>query len=182
MSINSSMTSLITEAYIFLSGVEAVLEDGSTICKPGTNLAALVARKHHIPFFLLVATMKLKVSSLFSYDFQLDALELEDIFGRIDDSPAYSNVPACITNSGFLFDRTPSSLFHGIVTERGIFCSDGGATLMRQIPYSTEIVNKLFNQLSAKRRKEVKVSPGRLVETGNIQWSNSPIPQANGVF
>ncbi len=143
VSIDSCMTELIRHADYFISGTEAILEDGSVICKVGTYPASLIAKEFKKPLYILADTMKVNVSSRFGFDLFLDPIlpgeVLDDELGSLSQ----------ITVMGHLFDKVPSSLIRGIITENGIYSPQGCAVLLDHLPCSMEVITNL----SSVRRK-----------------------------
>ena len=73
--IDASVGELLKDADLMLVGAEAVLCDGSVLCKVGTYPAATAARRAAVPVFVLVDTLKLHVGSLFGEQLRLDPIE-----------------------------------------------------------------------------------------------------------
>jgi translation initiation factor 2B subunit (eIF-2B alpha/beta/delta family) len=112
VSVDACMGELVPQADIMMVGAEAIMADGSAICKVGTYPAALVARAHGVPVYVIVDTMKFNVTSLFGLPLRLDTINANDVLD--------SDESRHVTVVGHLFDRTPMELISGIVTERGI--------------------------------------------------------------
>ncbi|MDP6651696.1 MAG: hypothetical protein QGF90_06260 [Gammaproteobacteria bacterium] len=98
-------TTCITEAQIDLLmpkvnkvvvGADAVLADGSIINKRGTNVMALSARYHSVPFYVCAESFKLKTSN----DYELEQMSDNEL--RLD-------VPG-IETSNIYFERLPLEL------------------------------------------------------------------------
>lgn len=98
-------TTYITEAQIDLwmpkvdkvvVGADAVLSDGSIINKCGTNLMALSARYHDVPFYVCAETFKQSASN----DFELE---------KMDPSELNLNIPG-VEVSNTYFERVPAEL------------------------------------------------------------------------
>ena len=104
LGVDASVGELLAQADLMLVGAEAVLRDGSAICKVGTYPAALAARRSNVPVFVLVDTMKLHVGSLFGEALRLDPIQPTSLPGATADEE--------LAVSGHLFDRTPGGVDH----------------------------------------------------------------------
>lgn len=93
-----------------VTGADAVLPSGDVVNKIGTRLAALAAREHKLPFYVVTATDKVSVHP---------SLELESLpTGELYQGDAELQ----LLNP--LFERVPAELVSGIVTERGMLSPD----------------------------------------------------------
>ncbi|HXZ03347.1 MAG TPA: translation initiation factor eIF-2B [Ktedonobacteraceae bacterium] len=116
---NAAIT-LITDAQadIFLPqchavvvGADSILANGDILNKAGTALVAWAAHGHRIPFYVLCETLKISPQS-WSGDFtQLEEKESTEVLEQ--------HIPG-VSIRNFYFDRTPSRLITGLITERGI--------------------------------------------------------------
>jgi translation initiation factor 2B subunit (eIF-2B alpha/beta/delta family) len=135
ISIDSSMGEMLQRADLMLVGAEAVLTDGSVICKVGTYPAALVANSMSVPVFIVVDTMKFDLTSVLGIPMKLEPLNNDDVFG-----------PGCAKTTrvvGHLFDRTPPELIRGLVTEKGVLNSKDCRTLIGNMRQSNKMIEKL---------------------------------------
>ena len=133
--IDASVGELLAQADLMLVGAEAVLCDGSAICKVGTYPAALAARRSNVPVFVLVDTMKLHVGSLFGEALRLDPIQPTSLpRATTTDEPAVR---------GHLFDRTPAALLTALITEKGIVHPSQAGTWMLGMPFSQTVAGKL---------------------------------------
>jgi methylthioribose-1-phosphate isomerase len=119
-------------------GAEAIMADGSAIAKVGTYLTALSARQFGVPVYVIVDTMKLNVSSAIGLSLGLDPIARADVLPA--DAPAKAKV------TGALFDSTPAHLIRGIVTERGVIAPAACSALMREMPISQYLCQKLLKE------------------------------------
>ncbi len=109
--IDAGVGELVPRADVMLVGAEAVLADGSAICKVGTYPAALVARRSGVPVYVLVDSMKVHSTSLHGSLPALEPLAATDVLA--DRAAPWAPVV------GHLFDCTPADLISALVTERG---------------------------------------------------------------
>jgi translation initiation factor 2B subunit (eIF-2B alpha/beta/delta family) len=135
LGIDASVGELLAQADLMLVGAEAVLCDGSAICKAGTYPAALAARRSNVPVYVLVDTMKLHVGSLFGEALRLDPIQS-------------TSLPRATTTDelavrGHLFDRTPAALLTALITEKGIVHPSQAGTWMLGMPFSQTVAGKL---------------------------------------
>jgi len=77
-------------------GADAVLADGSIINKCGTNVMALSARYHSVPFYVCAESFKLKTSN----DYELEQMSGNEL---------KLNVPG-VETSNIYFERLPPEL------------------------------------------------------------------------
>jgi translation initiation factor 2B subunit (eIF-2B alpha/beta/delta family) len=95
-----------------------------------------VAKRFGVPVYVIVDTMKLNVSSAIGLEF--------DPIARGDVLPA--NAPAEAAVTGALFDSTPAHLIRGVVTERGVIAPAACSALMREMPISQYLSEKLLKE------------------------------------
>jgi translation initiation factor 2B subunit (eIF-2B alpha/beta/delta family) len=133
--IDACLSDLIPQADLVLVGAEAILADGSAICKVGTYPAALVAHSHGCPVYVVVDTYKFNASSLLGLPLWLDPLSPGDVIRDLGTRTA-----AIV---GHLFDVTPPGLIRGIVTERGLISPASCADIMGAMPLSARLGAKL---------------------------------------
>jgi translation initiation factor 2B subunit (eIF-2B alpha/beta/delta family) len=135
VSIDACIPDLMSRSDVMLVGAEAILADGSAVCKAGTYLAALVAREHGVPLYILADTMKFDATSLRGVEHVLDPLVGQDF-------PEITNDNA-VRVGGHLFDRTPPECIRGIVTELGLFSPVACVEAMIHMPISESLVEML---------------------------------------
>jgi translation initiation factor eIF-2B subunit delta len=138
LSIDACMPALLREADLMLCGAEAILVDGSAVCKTGTYLAALAAREQGLPVYVLADSKKFDATSLRGVEHALDPIERED-FPQLGGGDA-------VNVAGHLFDRTPANLIRGIVTENGLLNPIACAQIMLQMPIHASLVEKLRSE------------------------------------
>jgi translation initiation factor 2B subunit (eIF-2B alpha/beta/delta family) len=135
LGVDASVGELLAQADLMLVGAEAVLSDGSAICKVGTYPAALAARRSNVPVFVLVDTMKLHVGSLFGEALRLDPIQPTSLPGATADEE--------LAVSGHLFDRTPAALITALITEKGIVHPSQAGAWMLGMPFSQTVADNL---------------------------------------
>jgi translation initiation factor 2B subunit (eIF-2B alpha/beta/delta family) len=133
VSIDACIAELIRQADLMLVGAEAIMPDGSAVCKVGTYPAALVARACGVPVYVTVDTLKFNVTALSGLSLKVDPIRRGDVLLE----GTAGNV------TGHLFDRTPPELIRSIVTERGILSPQACAVLMAEMPVSPRLIEKL---------------------------------------
>lgn len=131
VSIDACIGELVPQADIMIVGAEAIMADGSAVCKVGTYPAALVAAAHGVPVYVVVDTLKFNTTSLLGLPMRLDSIQRSEVM------PA--NTPAGAGIAGHLFDKTPPDLIKGVVTEKGIINPAVCASLMREMPLSRRL-------------------------------------------
>jgi ribose 1,5-bisphosphate isomerase len=116
---NTSIT-LITDAQadIFLPqchavvvGADSILANRDILNKAGTALLAWAAHGHRIPFYVLCETLKISPHSWSGDLAQLEEKESNEVLEQ--------PIPG-VSVRNFYFDRTPSRLITGVITEQGI--------------------------------------------------------------
>lgn len=135
LGIDASAGELVRQADLMLIGAEAILSDGSAICKVGTYPAALAARRARVPVFVLVDSQKFHSISLLGRMPALDPIERGDILPPSEGGRA----PAV----GHLFDRTPAELISGLVTERGLVHPTQASSWMMSMPLSESLAARM---------------------------------------
>jgi translation initiation factor 2B subunit (eIF-2B alpha/beta/delta family) len=142
VSIDACLGELIPQADIMIVGAEAIMADGSAICKVGTYPSALVASAHGVPVYVVVDTMKFNITSVLGLPLLMDPLRRDDVLRN--------ESPDRVSVVGHLFDRTPPELIRGIVTERGILSPAACGSVMAEMPLS----EKLSRRLSARANRQ----------------------------
>jgi translation initiation factor 2B subunit (eIF-2B alpha/beta/delta family) len=137
LSIDACVDQLMVEADLMLIGAESIRADGSAVAKIGTYPVALIAAQYGVPLFIMVDTLKFDVSSMLGLSLQLDEIPAESVLSNDLANDAMI--------AGHLFDRTPSSLIQGIVTERGLIGPNMAAALMQKMPVSQRLIQRLRN-------------------------------------
>jgi translation initiation factor 2B subunit (eIF-2B alpha/beta/delta family) len=136
--IDANLDELIAKADLMFVGAEAILAEGSAICKVGTYPAALTAKANNVPVYVLVDTLKFHSSSLFGGKLWLDPIERDEIVGL--------ELPSRAEVCGHLFDRTPAELISAIVTEKGLVHPEQASTLMLGMPIDQSIMARFERQ------------------------------------
>ncbi len=135
VSIDACIPDLMRDAGLMIGGAEAIMMDGSAVCKTGTHLAALAAREFGVPFYILADTMKFDVSSMHGFQAKFDQISREDFPDLSGESE--------IQIAGHLFDRTPARLIRSVVTERGVIPATACVEIMRHMPVSEALLARL---------------------------------------
>jgi translation initiation factor 2B subunit (eIF-2B alpha/beta/delta family) len=136
--IDAGLGELVPRADVMMVGAEAVLSDGSAICKVGTYPAALVAKRSGVPVYVLVDSMKVYSTSLFGGSPVLDPISTEDV---IDDRMAATHSVV-----GHLFDCTPADLISALITERGLIHPRQVSEWMLGMPMSESLAVRLVGR------------------------------------
>jgi ribose 1,5-bisphosphate isomerase len=126
---------LVPQADVMMVGAEALLSDGSAICKVGTYPAALVARRSGIPVYVLVDSMKVHSTSLLGKLPALDPIAARDVLG----DRAVPGAPVV----GHLFDCTPAELISAVITERGLIHPGQVSQWVLEMPMSEYLAARL---------------------------------------
>lgn len=134
ISIDACMRELIRRADLMIVGAEAILADGSAVCKVGTYPSALAARRFNVPVYVLVDSMKFYADSLLGVDIALDPLGAAEVVDP--------RTPQTAGVRGHLFDRTPAECIAAVVTELGILHPAQAAPQMLSMPISESIVRR----------------------------------------
>jgi translation initiation factor 2B subunit (eIF-2B alpha/beta/delta family) len=135
VSVDACLGELVPQADVMIVGAEAIMADGSAICKVGTYPSALVARAHGVPVYVIVDTLKFNITSVLGLPLWMASLPRGDVL------PPEASGRALVV--GHLFDRTPPELIQGIVTERGILSPAACAAVMAEMPLSETLSRKL---------------------------------------
>ncbi len=133
VSIDACIAELIPQADLMMVGAEAIMPDGSALCKVGTYPSALVAKSRGVPVYVTVDTLKFNVTALTGVSLKIDSIRRSDV-------PLEGRNANVI---GHLFDRTPPELICAIVTERGILSPQACAGVMREMPMSQRLIARL---------------------------------------
>ena len=135
ISIDATVGELLPQADLMMVGAEAIMADGSAICKVGTYPAALVAQRHGVPVFVVVDTLKFNPTSLHGLPLPLSPIKSDEFF--LPDACAQAQVV------GHLFDRTPANLIRGIISEEGVLSPLACGEIMRRMPVSDRLNPRL---------------------------------------
>ncbi len=154
VSIDACLGDLIRPADLMLVGAEAILEDGSAVCKVGTYPAALVARAYGCPVYVVVDTYKFNASSLLGLPLWLQPLSPAEV------TPAGWTETAAVV--GHWFDVTPAPLIRAIVTERGLIGPAACSSVMQEMPLSARLAQKLTGWLERQQLSQTHQNQGAL--------------------
>jgi translation initiation factor 2B subunit (eIF-2B alpha/beta/delta family) len=135
LGIDAGAGELVRRANLMIIGAEAILSDGSAICKVGTYPAALAARQARVPVYVLVDSQKFHSISLLGRLPVLDPIERGDVLSESE----RGRVPVL----GRLFDRTPAELITGLVTERGLVHPTQASSWMMSMPVSESLAARM---------------------------------------
>jgi ribose 1,5-bisphosphate isomerase len=133
VSVDACLGELVPQADVMMVGAEAIMADGTTVCKVGTYPSALVAHAHGVPVYVVMDTLKFYTTSMLGLPLNMDRLHRRDILPP--DAPRRARV------TGHLFDQTPPHLVTGVVTERGILSPAACTAVMREMRLS-ETLNR----------------------------------------
>ncbi len=147
VSVDACIGELVPQADVMMVGAEAIMADGSAVCKVGTYPSALVAYAHGLPVYVVVDTLKFYTASMLGLSLKMDCLCRRDVLPP--DAPKRAQVV------GHLFDVTPPDLITGIVTERGILSPTACTAVMRGVHLS-EILNR---KLAAWAHRDTEPGP-----------------------
>ena len=98
------------QCHALVTGADTVLANGDVLNKAGTSLLAWAARGHRVPFYVLCETLKLSPHTWTGDTTQLEEMEPEEVLPDAIEG---------VTVRNFYFDRTPSRLVTGVITEQG---------------------------------------------------------------
>lgn len=132
VSIDACIAELIRQADLMMVGAEAIMPDGSAVCKIGTYPAALVAKSFGVPVYVTVDTLKFNVTALSGLSLKVDPIRRSDV-----------TADGSATVVGHLFDHTPPELLRAIVSERGILSPQACAEVMAGMPMSQRLIDRL---------------------------------------
>jgi translation initiation factor 2B subunit (eIF-2B alpha/beta/delta family) len=135
LGIDAGAGEMVRRADLMLIGAEAILSDGSAICKVGTYPAALAASRARVPVYILVDSLKFHSISLLGRMPMLDRIEREDVIPEGTGRHASA--------LGSLFDRTPAELITGLVTERGLVHPTQASSWMMSMPVSESLAARM---------------------------------------
>jgi translation initiation factor 2B subunit (eIF-2B alpha/beta/delta family) len=141
VALDAGVAEAMRDAMVALIGTEAILFDGSAVCKVGTYPAALAARQRRVPVYVLCDTRKLYPESLEGLSLHLDPLRSSDIGG--------TDLSDRASVSGHLFDVTPPDLISGALTERGLVHPCQVAQWMLEMPMSRLVSTRLRERADA---------------------------------
>jgi len=121
MVVDSAANRFMRKADIFLTGADAILNDGSVVNKIGTSLISLSARKNNVPHFVATSSHCFDPVTYFGVPEQIEERCPAEIWEKKMRNFSICN-PA--------FDITEAALVKGIITEKGVFSSDNFAMEM----------------------------------------------------
>ncbi len=98
-------------------GCDRVAANGDTANKIGTSMAALAAKRYHIPFYVCAPTSTIDRSMRTGEDIVIEQRKAEEITSMWYEKPM---VPAGVKAYNPAFDVTDADLITGIVTEYGV--------------------------------------------------------------
>ena len=105
-----------SQAEAVLVGADAVLADGAVVNKAGTYLLALAAQDHRLPFYVACESLKVSGEHVWRAPVALEEKEPEEVLPKSMSGVRVRNV---------YFDRTPAVLVTSVITEDGVFRSEG---------------------------------------------------------
>ncbi len=112
MVVDSAAGSFIGKANVFLSGADAILEDGSVVNKIGTKLISMAAQKFGVPHYVAASSHKFDPVTFFGKEEKIEERPAKEVWEKAPKKLRVRN-PA--------FDVTEAKLIKGIICEKGIF-------------------------------------------------------------
>jgi len=97
-------------------GVDRVAANGDVVNKIGTYMVAVLARRHHIPFYVACPLSTIDLSVATGADIPIEERSAHEVRGYRD--RVWAPVGAAIRNPAF--DITPAELVTGLITEKGV--------------------------------------------------------------
>lgn len=128
VSIDACIGELIPRANVVFVGADAISSTGYSYCKAGTYPAALVAKRHAVPFYVAADTLKFDSSTLLGLPFRPDPVRRDEVLTE--------KYPSQAMVVGTLFDETPPDLVNGIITEIGLMNPIACVTVMQEMKLS----------------------------------------------
>lgn len=141
--IDASIAELIPRADVMFVGAEAILSDGSAVCKVGTYPSALMAKRSGVPVYVLVDSRKFHAGSLRGQELPLDRIDPDDVLSEGTSRQA----KVC----GHLFDRTPPQLITAVITEHGSLAPVLVSQWMLRMPQSEFVAFRLRDRTAGVR-------------------------------
>ncbi len=114
-------------------GTDRVAANGDVANKIGTYMVAVLAKRHHIPFYVAcpLSTIDMNLSS--GKDIPIEERSVDEVKGFRDYHWAAEGVQ--IRNPAF--DVTPAELVTGLITERGVLLQPDAAKLRQLFPQNS---------------------------------------------
>jgi methylthioribose-1-phosphate isomerase len=99
-----------------LVGADRIAANGDVANKIGTYVLAVLAHRHHVPFFVAAPTTTVDPDTSSGADIPIEERGAEEVlrFGGT------RTVPRAARAANRAFDVTPASLVSAIITERGV--------------------------------------------------------------
>jgi len=123
MIVDSAVASIMDDVDVFITGADAIIEDGSVINKIGTYTISIVAQKFNVPHYVACSTHKFDPMTSFGFREKIEERGISEI---------WKNKPKGLEIINAAFDLTPSELVDKIITEKGVFGSEAFALYMYQ--------------------------------------------------
>jgi ribose 1,5-bisphosphate isomerase len=111
MFVDSSSTSALNKADLFLFGVDAITSQGSVINKIGNKMMAEIAQKYDVPSYACSFSWKFDPKTMLG--------KIEKLESR-DEKEVWPGKPKKLKISNVVFEEIPSHLITGIVSELGV--------------------------------------------------------------
>ncbi len=121
MVVDSAANKFMHQATLFLTGADAILNDGSVVNKIGTSLISLSAHRNNVPHFVATSSHCFDPMTYFGVPEQIEERCAAEVWNK-----KMKNF--CIRNPAF--DITPAELIKGIITEKGVFSPENFAMEM----------------------------------------------------
>jgi ribose 1,5-bisphosphate isomerase len=143
VSIDACIGELIPNCDTIFVGADVISSSGHALCKVGTYPAALVAKRHGVPFYIAADTLKFDTSTLIGLPYRNEPIHRHEVLDK--------NYPDRAKVIGHLFDETPPDLITAIITEIGILHPSAAFTILQNMQPS----EKLSSMLPAWSRGEL---------------------------
>lgn len=114
--IDNAASTILKECDYFFSGADAILADGDTVNKIGTNQISAMCKKYEVKHYVVASTHKFEPETFFGKDEVIEQRECAEVITKKDKN--YSPKVKVLNPA---FDRTDSNQIEGIICESGIF-------------------------------------------------------------
>jgi ribose 1,5-bisphosphate isomerase len=121
MIVDSAASRFLHDTDLFLTGADAILNDGSVVNKIGTAQISLAANKANVPHFVATSSHCFDPLTYFGVPEQIEERPAKEVWNK---------APKKIQIRNPAFDITEAKLVKGIITEKGVFSADNFALQM----------------------------------------------------
>ncbi|RLG69970.1 MAG: hypothetical protein DRO04_02555 [Candidatus Iainarchaeum archaeon] len=144
MIVDSAVASIMHEVDVFITGADAVIEDGSVINKIGTYTISIVANRFNVPHYAACSTHKFDPITSFGFREKIEERSPKEVWQKR---------PKGLKIINKAFDITPSIFVKKIITEKGVFGSEAFASYMYQ---KLKLGEKELEKMSLQKLLEAK--------------------------